>query len=424
MSQNQSKTSSQSPDPEKTSPRMKMVIEWTRSIVIAVGLAMLIRWPVAEPFQIPSGSMEPTFQNGDRIFVDKHVYGVRYPFNGFRIPFTRNTIWYSDGRLWRGAEPQRWDIVVFKSVESKVEHDTLVKRIVGLPGEHIHIRGGKIYINGEAVELAPGMPPIEYTFEPMSNMYGLRTDDEHARIPEDHYFLMGDNSAHSRDGRWFGFVPNHHILGRVSSIWWPVSRWRDLTGFSDSMWWIGTWASLVLLTVSRLFLGRSWALGHSLGNGLFKKGDHVLVRFSMGIPIPFSRRRVGAGQALAHGDLVLYRPKEGLPEDTEALVGMVGGLPGDRVFLDGGTLRIDDVSVDEGSALATLRFPTGGERGRYGASKGREYSQVPEGHYFLLTDDTVPDSRTLGWIPHENITGTVRGVWWPLRRWRRAAKRE
>ena len=401
---------------------MKMAIEWSRSIVIAVGLAMLFRWPVAEPFKIPSGSMEPTFIDGDRIFVDKHIYGVRYPFNGFRIPFTRNTIWYSDGRLWRGTDPQRWDIVVFKSVEPKVEHDTLVKRIVGLPGEHIHIRGGKIYINGEAVELGPGMPPVEYTFEPMSKMYGLLTDDEHARIPEDHYFLMGDNSAHSRDGRWFGFVPNHHILGRVSSIWWPVSRWRDLTGFADSTWWAGMWTSVLLLIVFRLFLGRSWAMPHALASGRIEKGDHVLIRFSMGIPIPFSRRRLGTGRPLAHGDLVLYRPKEGLPEDTEALVGIVGGLPGERVFLDDGNLHINDTPTDERNVLAALRFPTGGERGRYGGSKGREYSQVPDRHYFLLADDAAPDSRTLGWISHEDIIGTLRAVWWPVRRWRRASR--
>ena len=73
MSRNKQKVNSRSSEPEKSSRVMSTAIEWTRSIVIAVGLAMLIRWPVAEPFKIPSGSMEPTFIDGDRIFVDKHV---------------------------------------------------------------------------------------------------------------------------------------------------------------------------------------------------------------------------------------------------------------------------------------------------------------------------------------------------------------
>ena len=107
--------------------------EWVKSILIAIVLALFIRWPVIEPFKIPSGSMEPTFYDGDRIFVNKFVYGIRFPFNGFRIPYTTKTTWYADDRIFRGADPQRWDVVVFKSVEHDVQHDILVKRIVGLP---------------------------------------------------------------------------------------------------------------------------------------------------------------------------------------------------------------------------------------------------------------------------------------------------
>ena len=144
------KTSADDREPNGRST-FRVILEWTKSIGIAIFLAMLIRWPVAEPFKIPSGSMEPTFFNGDRIFVNKHSYGIRFPFNGFRIPFTRTTIWYSDKWLFKGSEPERWDIVVFKSAEHRVEHDTLVKRIVALPGETVQISGGRLFINGEPI---------------------------------------------------------------------------------------------------------------------------------------------------------------------------------------------------------------------------------------------------------------------------------
>ena len=92
------------------------------------------------------------FLRGDRIFVNKYHYGVRLPFNGFRIPFTSIDTWYAQKRLWKGNAPQRWDIVVFKANRVGLEKHTLVKRIVGLPGERVEIRDGKIWINGAAVE--------------------------------------------------------------------------------------------------------------------------------------------------------------------------------------------------------------------------------------------------------------------------------
>lgn len=109
-------------------------IEWGKTILIAGSLALVIRWSVAEPFRIPSGSMEPTlhghphFLLGDRVFVNKWRYGLRYPF--------------MKKRIYQGEAPKRWDVVVFKTVEADATKTTLVKRIAGLPGERVHIQGG------------------------------------------------------------------------------------------------------------------------------------------------------------------------------------------------------------------------------------------------------------------------------------------
>jgi signal peptidase I len=158
---------------------------------------------------IPSGSMDPTLKINDRIFVNKHAYGVRWPFNGFRIPFTRTTIWYTDKWLLKGPLPKRFDVVVFKSVENAVEHDTLVKRVIGLPGERVHIGDdGKIYINGKALDLPPSMPDVYYTQPPVdpddsysAKGYALLTDDKYALVPDDCVLLLREGVLRRPRGR-------------------------------------------------------------------------------------------------------------------------------------------------------------------------------------------------------------------------------
>lgn len=402
----------------KRGPRSTLY-EWIRSIAIAIVLAMLIRWPIAEPFKIPSGSMEPTFFSGDRIFVNKFVYGVRFPFNGFRIPFTRKTIWYSDSRIWHGPAPERWDIVVFKSVEEGAEHDTLVKRIVGLPGEHIFIRDGKILINGTPLELPQDMPDVYYTSleGSLSNMrYGVRTAEEFSLIPEDHYLVLGDNSAFSRDGRYFGWLPNHHMLGRVSSIWWPISRWRDFTGFSSSWWWRCTWALLALYIVGRLFVGRSWKVYDERLGGELEKDEHLFVRFSLGMSIPFTGRRVRNSRALRRGEIVLYREQTKNGRGPEAYLGVVAGLAGEKVAIEDGKLTINNTALQGPKSIILLSAASTGKRSGINKGKAKATSMVPPAHVFVLTDMRSRDSRVVGSIPDEEIIGTATHVWWPLGR--------
>jgi signal peptidase I len=399
----------------------RTVFEWTKSIAFAIGIALLIRWPVAEPFKIPSSSMYPTLQINDRLFVNKHAYGVRWPFNGFRIYFTRHTIWYTDKWLWEGPMPERWDIVVFKSVEDRVEHDTLVKRVVGLPGETIHIQDGKIFINGEPLELPPDMPDVYYTVETSSNHYAQWLDEDHAVVPEGHVFLMGDNSSQSRDGRWFGFVPHNHLLGEVTSIWFPVSRWRDFTGYTQTLWWRVGWSLIAIYTLLRLFVGRSVTVYSEGLAGLVAPREKALVRFSLGIPIPFFGMRIGRGRELRRGDVVLYKPPKGA-DAPELLLGIVAGLPDEKVSIQDGRLEVNGKPVEDG-VLAEPHFPPNEFTGKYGINRGKEYSMVPADHVYLLaaSDGGAPDSRALGWIPRERVVGTLTRVWWPIQRARKVA---
>ena len=405
---------------------------WLKSLIIAVALALVIRWIVAEPFRIPSGSMETTLHGdphilkGDRVFVNKMVYGLRFPLNGCRVPFTKYRLEYANRRVWKIANPERFDIVVFKSAEAGAMHTTLVKRVVGLPGECVHIAGGKFHVNGEPIEMPPELDWIEYTSPSYTGTgfdYGILKDDEHAIVPDDCYLVLGDNSAHSRDGRVFGWLPNERILGRVSCIWWPPSRWRDFTGFSETLWWRILATLLGALLIMRIFLGRSWRFHHR-PSGEKPRIDHAYInRWAYGLPIPFTLLAFVRWGGPARGDLVLYHRPKAPKDEPKMLLGRVAGLPGERVFLKDGKLQINDVPLDAPASLAERQYATDDGVGRYARSKGKDFSLVPEGHYFVLTDSDLPDehwdSRTFGWISHKHLIGRASVAWWPPTRWRR-----
>jgi len=158
--------------------------EMLESIAIAIILAVIIRVFLFQPFFIPSGSMEPTLTEGDRIIVSKMNY--------------------------RLSEPQRADVIVFKyPVDPRKD---FIKRVIGLPGETLLIRDSKIFIDGKLIE-QPFLPPgLKYgDFGPVS-------------IPEGEYFVMGDNRNNSDDSRGWGTLPRENIIGEAVLIYWPVNR--------------------------------------------------------------------------------------------------------------------------------------------------------------------------------------------------------
>ena len=291
---------------------------------------------------------------------------------------------------------------------------------MGLPGERIHIADGKVHVNGEALELPEGLPDIYYTAPPMMQ-YGIDEDDKYSLVPEGHYLLLGDNSAQSRDGRVWGWVPNEHIVGRAACIWWPPSRWRDFTGFSKTWWWHALLGVLGLLLVVRLFFGRSWRAQEKAREGGKARNLHYYVnRWTFGPPIPFTGYRFMKGRFPKRGELVLYNAN--VDGQVDILFGRVAGLPGERVFLDDGKLQIDGAAVGTPPALAES-FPADASVGPFGRSQGKQHSLVPEDHVFILADQALAhnmlDSRTVGWIPRADLIGAASAIWWPPAWWRR-----
>jgi signal peptidase I len=162
------------------------VVEFLVILLVSFALVFgFVRPFVVEAFYIPSESMVPTLRVGDRVLVNKFIY--------------------------RFTEPQRGDIVVFESVEGGGED--LIKRVVGVPGDRISVRGGRLLVNGE-----PQREPYVNKKFPDSSSSAPTT------VPEDNVFVMGDNRANSRDSRYFGTVPEKKIEGEAFLRFWPPDR--------------------------------------------------------------------------------------------------------------------------------------------------------------------------------------------------------
>jgi signal peptidase I len=181
------------------------VREWAESIIIAVILALIIRAFVVQAFKIPSGSMIPTFQVGDRIFVNKFLYGARIPFTDIRLPALRR--------------PIRGDIIVFRSPEDGKKD--FVKRLIATEGETVEIRDGKIYVDNKVVVDPAAIQRVYYY---NNGDYGSQS--QVIKVPKDSYYALGDNSASSRDSRYWGFVPKKNLIGKVVVIYWPMHRMK------------------------------------------------------------------------------------------------------------------------------------------------------------------------------------------------------
>ena len=170
---------------------------WGWSLVIAILIATSFRSAIADWNDVPTGSMKPTILEGDRIFVNKLAYDLKVPF----------TTW----QLAKWDDPKRGDIVVFQSVD---DPDTeLIKRVVGLPGDRISVRSGRLFVNGERQR------------EPFTNKrFPDRSFFAPTTVPKGHVFVMGDNRANSQDSRVFGPLPKENIEGEAFLRFWPLNR--------------------------------------------------------------------------------------------------------------------------------------------------------------------------------------------------------
>jgi signal peptidase I len=209
--------------------RKSTIREYSESIGVAVAIALLLRAFVVEAFQIPSGSMIPTLQVGDHIFVSKFAYGLTIPFTNTKIV--------------QLGTPKRGDIIVFKyPLDQSTDY---IKRVVGLPGDVIEMRQEELYVNGHPIQRERVPRPYHYedasrgTGPPedhegelwIENLDGHKheTIQEPVRAPRDftrkvvepgHVFVMGDNRDNSSDSRVWGTVDLDLIKGRALIVWW------------------------------------------------------------------------------------------------------------------------------------------------------------------------------------------------------------
>jgi len=208
--------------PPAKSPFPRRVRE-LRGLVAFLCLMFVFRSAFADWMSVPSGSMNPTILEGDRVLVDKHAYGLR-------VPFTR---W----RLTAGQDPARGDIVVF---DSPADGRTLIKRVVGVPGDRIALADERLIVNGEVAEYAPldagriatllsatrAARPRAYAESLGGRKHAillLPGRDAPATmgpvtVPADTYFVLGDNRDNSADSRFIGFIPRDRVLGRATGI--------------------------------------------------------------------------------------------------------------------------------------------------------------------------------------------------------------
>jgi signal peptidase I len=178
--------------------------EWIKPILIAAVLALFIRTFIVQPFKIPSNSMYPTLKPGDRIFVNKFLYGARIPLTNVRLPDVR--------------QPRIGDIVVFTSPVERKKY--LVKRFIAHGGQSVQITDGELFVDGKRVE----EPPLRSIFYYNRGEYG--ESEKVTNVPEGYFYVLGDNSANSMDSRYWGFVPDRNLVGKAFLIHWPIRRIR------------------------------------------------------------------------------------------------------------------------------------------------------------------------------------------------------
>jgi len=227
--------------------------ETIKTVVIAVGIAMVIRTVAFEPFNIPSGSMIPTLLIGDYLFVSKFSYG----YSRYSLPFGPPVF---EGRLF-GAEPKRGDVAVFKLPRDNATD--YIKRIIGLPGDRLQVKAGVLYVNDQPVrreriedftetDARGNVRRTAQYRETLPNGVSYRTldmgdsgDMDNTRVftvPAGHYFAMGDNRDNSLDSRRMdgvGFIPAVNLVGRAEILFFSVD------GERARLWEVWKWPAAI-----------------------------------------------------------------------------------------------------------------------------------------------------------------------------------
>ena len=241
------------PDLEQTQQKLLMQpwwLDWTAGLFPVILAVFVLRSFLFEPFKIPSGSMVPTLLIGDLILVNKFTYGLRLPVINTKIT--------------EGNAPQRGDVMVFR-FPPRPSQD-YIKRVVGVPGDEVAYLNKRLTINGKPIEVqsqgeyydedslryAPQFVetldgvPHRILVDPKRNAFYGSTESRqfpHAqscrysaegvvcKVPEGHYFMMGDNRDNSQDSRFWGFVPDENIVGKAFFVWMNFGNLRRIGSF-------------------------------------------------------------------------------------------------------------------------------------------------------------------------------------------------
>lgn len=210
-------------------------VDYSRSFFPIFLAVLLIRSFIIQPFRVPTGSLEPSVQPGDFIAVNQFAYGLRLPVLNTKIKSI--------------GEPKRGDVVVFRyPADPSVD---FVKRVIGLPGDHIVYRNRVLYINGEEMPQhylrdGDGFDPPNFTANVNIYLEDLQTRKHLIQlnpsrfyatnydliVPPKHYFVMGDNRDDSEDSRYWGFLPEENLIGKAFLVWmsWdPKKHWFDFS---------------------------------------------------------------------------------------------------------------------------------------------------------------------------------------------------
>jgi signal peptidase I len=233
-------------DQNLSSARKSTLREYSESIGVAIAIALVLRAFVVEAFQIPSGSMIPTLEVGDHIFVSKFAYGLGIPFTNLKVLELH--------------QPERGDVIVFKyPIEPGTDY---IKRVVGLPGDVVEVRQHEVFINGHAMPRQRVPAPCHYSesyhpggaddhdCEEWEETLGTKrhaTIQEPGRghdfsrtvVPAGNVFVMGDNRDNSSDSRVWGTVQHDLIKGKALIVWWsraPTEGWNLVTWFKSIRW--------------------------------------------------------------------------------------------------------------------------------------------------------------------------------------------
>ena len=208
---------------EEQKAKLKDIFEWIYCIIIAVVLALLVRYYVGTPTIVNQTSMYPTFNNNDRLILNRLYRTFKTtPARGDIITFEAPSMNYLNGEkadlenptaIYKNEPQGLFSKFIYNVVE--FGKTSYIKRVIGLPGEHVQIKDGKVYINGEELK-------EEYlTEDVITNAEGGQFLD--LVVPEGTVFAMGDNRGHSADSRRFGCIPYEKIEGKVVLRFWPLS---------------------------------------------------------------------------------------------------------------------------------------------------------------------------------------------------------